>query len=88
MACVLPSTAELLAAATLAYHKLATGTKAVTVRDSNGESITYNLASQGNLKAYIQELTDAVAMAEMPGVNPAYVPGVWPRASQPMKFWM
>jgi hypothetical protein len=80
MTTTLPSDAELLAEATLAYHKLATGTAVVTARDSNGEQITYNLASQGNLKAYIQELSDRIALAADPHCAP--------RASQPMRLWL
>jgi gpW len=50
------TTAELLADARDAYHRLATGTAAVTVRDQNGELITYHPTTSRVLAAYIAEL--------------------------------
>lgn len=55
------TTAELLAAANDAYHKLVTGTAAAVVVDQNGERIEYTSANRQALYAYIQTLRAQVA---------------------------
>ncbi|TGT90930.1 hypothetical protein EN804_06235 [Mesorhizobium sp. M8A.F.Ca.ET.161.01.1.1] len=55
------TTADLLAEAKTAYHRLQTGTSAVEVRDANGESVRYTPANASRLKAYIRELEQEVA---------------------------
>ena len=50
------TTAELLADARAAQHRLTTGTAVVTVRDQNGEMLTYQMATASRLAAYIAEL--------------------------------
>jgi hypothetical protein len=50
------TTAELLADARAAYHRLATGAAVVTVRDQNGELVTYHPTTAKVLAAYIAEL--------------------------------
>lgn len=54
------TTAELLADAEMAYHRLMTGTQVVEVHDQNGEVIKYNLASAPRLLSYIQALRDLI----------------------------
>ena len=48
--------AEQLDEARAAYHALQTGRAAVTVRDSNGEEVSYARATIGRLAAYIRDL--------------------------------
>ena len=48
--------AEQLAEAHEAYHALQVGKSAVTVRDSNGEEITFARANVTQLAAYIRDL--------------------------------
>jgi gpW len=50
------TTAELLADARAAYHRLTTGTAVVTVRDQHGETVTYQFANAPRLAAYIADL--------------------------------
>ena len=53
--------AERLAQAESALHALNTGRLVVSLRDQNGESITYNQASAGKLAAYVAALRIEVA---------------------------
>jgi hypothetical protein len=53
---------KLLEEAELAYHKLATGTKAVEFRDSNGETIRYSQTSMADLAKYIQFLKNQLGV--------------------------
>lgn len=50
------TTAELLADARNAYHRLATGAAVVTVRDQNGEMVNYHPTTARVLAAYITDL--------------------------------
>ncbi|UVK46828.1 gpW family protein [Mesorhizobium sp. AR07] len=50
------TTAELLADARAAYHRLQIGEAAAEIRDSNGESIRYTSANASRLWAYIKRL--------------------------------
>lgn len=50
------TTAELLTDARDAFHRLATGAAVVTVRDQNGETITYHPTTARALAGYIAEL--------------------------------
>ncbi|MER9522506.1 gpW family protein [Mesorhizobium sp. M0292] len=50
------TTADLLAEAKAAYHRLQVGGAAVEVRDATGEMIRYSPANASRLKAYIAEL--------------------------------
>lgn len=86
MATLTSTKEQLLAEAKFAYHKLATGTAAVTVKDANGESITYNLASAGVLKQYIQELHDAIVLANKPSL--CEIDNPLTRSSRPMSVWL
>lgn len=52
----LPSLAERLEQAQLAYHQLAMGMSVVEVKDSNGEAVRYQAASMPRLASYIAEL--------------------------------
>lgn len=61
------TTAEKLEEAQSAYHRLMTGTSAVQIRDSNGDSITYTTANASRLKGYIAELK-----AEIAGTSACY----------------
>lgn len=54
------TTQELLQDARDAYHRLMTGTQVVELRDQNGETVKYNLASASKLLAYINTLQDAL----------------------------
>lgn len=50
------STADLLAQAKQAYHRLMIGESAVEIRDATGESVRYTQANASRLKAYIVSL--------------------------------
>jgi hypothetical protein len=49
--------------ATTQYHRLMTGTAAVSVADQNGEKVEYNRANRASLKAYIDELASLLGQA-------------------------
>jgi hypothetical protein len=55
------ATADLLADAYAAYHRLQTGAAAAEIRDSSGESIRYTAANVSRLWAYIRLLEAEVA---------------------------
>lgn len=55
------TTAEKLAAARDAYHRLMTGEQAVEVRDSDGSSVRYTQANANRLRTYIKELETELA---------------------------
>lgn len=59
------TTAEKLADARLAYHKLMTGALVVELQDSNGERVRYTAADRDALKKYIDAL-----QAEVDGSSP------------------
>lgn len=59
--------ASLLAEAEAAYHQLMTGRKVVSLRDQNGETVTYNQASASKLMAYITTLKNEIADVRPPG---------------------
>jgi hypothetical protein len=50
------TTAELLAEAKAAYHRLMLGESVVEVRDQSGESIRYQAATVSRLLAYIRTM--------------------------------
>ena len=50
------TTAELLAQAKEAYHRLMLGESVVEVRDQSGESIRYQAATASRLLAYIRTM--------------------------------
>lgn len=52
--------------ASAALHSLYIGKSVVTVRDSNGESITYQSANIGELAAYVQSLERQITGAHRP----------------------
>lgn len=56
-----------LAEAEMALHKLVTGTKEQTVSFGSGKSVTYTAASLAELRRYINELKDEIAVAEGTG---------------------
>ncbi len=64
------TTAELLAEAQSAYHRLQTGGLPVEVRDLTGESVRYSPANASRLKAYISDLKATLA-AESQGAASA-----------------
>ncbi|PBB41810.1 hypothetical protein CK222_21905 [Mesorhizobium sp. WSM3866] len=66
------TTADLLAEAQTAYHRLQIGESAVEVRDATGESIRYTPANASRLLAYIRSL-----QAQINGC-PAVVPPLRP----------
>lgn len=68
------STADLLADAETAYHKLMTGESVASFKDSNGETVTYTAASAEQLAAYIEALKDQL--------NPSR------RAHRPMRIFI
>ncbi len=68
------TTAELLAEAKAAYHRLMVGVSAVEIRDSSGESIRYSQANASSLLRYIRSLE--AALASRPRVVPPLRP-VW-----------
>jgi hypothetical protein len=53
---VMATTAELLAQAKEAYHRLMLGESVVEVRDQSGESIRYQAATASRLLAYIRTM--------------------------------
>ncbi len=53
--------AEQLDEARAALHALQTGRAAVTVRDANGEEVTYNRTNVARLAAYVRDLEREVA---------------------------
>ena len=55
------TTAELLAEAQAAYHRLMVGEAAVSFTDQNGERVEYTRASAPRLAAYISDLERQVA---------------------------
>ena len=55
------TTAELLAEAKTAYHRLQIGQAAVEIRDSSGESIRYTQANASRLLGYIRSLEAEIA---------------------------
>lgn len=65
----MPSTADLLAEAKVAYAALMMGKAAVEVRDSDGSSIRYTTANATRLKLWIKELE-----AEIAGTSPVQRP--------------
>lgn len=56
-----------------AYHQLMLGQGIVSIRDSNGEQIQYNITSATRLAAYISSLEMQLGLS---------------RASGPMTTWM
>lgn len=52
---------ELLTEAKTALHALLTGAQVVSLRDQNGEMVTYNQASVAQLRRYISELQTSIA---------------------------
>ena len=62
------SNADLLVEARAALHSIMTGTQAVEVRDSTGESIRYSNGNVSRLRAYIKEL-EALCADEASGDN-------------------
>lgn len=60
------TTAEKLAAARDAYHRLMTGEQAVEVRDSDGSSVRYTQANASRLRTYIKELEAQLAGSTRP----------------------
>jgi hypothetical protein len=50
------TTADLLADAQAAYHRLMTGESVVRVRDQNGEQVMYDSINANKLAAYILSL--------------------------------
>lgn len=67
------STSDLLADAKTAYHSLLTGKQAVEFRDSNGETVRYNVANISKLAAYIADLERQLSTT--------------PCTSGPMRVW-
>lgn len=57
----LPSAAQRLIEAKAALHAILTGRGIQSIRDSNGESITYSTANVTRLRAYIAELEAEIA---------------------------
>ncbi len=60
------TTAELLAEAKIAYHKLMTGTMASVFVDQNGERIEYTQINAFRLAAYIAELERQMGVVRGP----------------------
>lgn len=52
---------QYLSEARAAYHRLMTGTSAVSFKDQNGEMVTYQTASAARLIAYIANLEAQIA---------------------------
>lgn len=50
------TTAQLLAEANAALHRLKTGTSVVEFRDANGETVRYRPATSSDLQSYIRQL--------------------------------
>lgn len=59
------TTAERLASALEAQHKLSTGTAVTVAVDQNGERVEFNKASLPRLKAYIEELRTLLANGDV-----------------------
>ncbi len=59
------TTAELIAEAEAAYHKLVTGQAVRVYVDQNGERVEYAMANAGRLLAYIQNLKRTAVIAPM-----------------------
>jgi len=55
---------QYLADAVQAKHKLLTGTKAASVRDQNGELVTFMATNINALNDYIRELQDALGLID------------------------
>lgn len=62
----LPSAAQRLDEAKMALHAILTGRGVQSVRDSNGEQVSYSRANVGALRAYIAELEAEIAGTENP----------------------
>jgi hypothetical protein len=71
------TTAERLAEAEDAYHRLATGTSVVEVRDSNGETVRYQMANRGSLLTYIEQLKAEIAKINGQPISVAGPANVW-----------
>lgn len=69
--------AQRLAEAEAAYHALMTGRAVVEVRDSNGDSVTYQQASMPKLAAYIVDLKRQIGST-----------GGSSNSSGPMQIWL
>lgn len=61
MATTLPTAAQRLVEAEMAYHRLMIGQSAVEVRDQNNEAVVYSRANAAQLKAYIEALKLEIA---------------------------
>ena len=61
MALPLATLQQYLEEAQAGYHRLLTGTSAVTFKDQNGEMVTYQQASASRLAAYIASLEAQIA---------------------------
>ena len=61
MALSLETLQQYLSEAQAAYHRLMTGAALVTVKDQNGEMVTYQAASAMRLSAYIANLEAQIA---------------------------
>lgn len=61
MALPLATLQQYLTEAQAAYHRLMTGASVVTVKDQNGEMVTYQTASVTRLAAYIAGLEAQIA---------------------------
>lgn len=61
MALPLETLQQYLSEARSAYHRLMTGASVVTVKDQNGEMVTYQTASVTRLSAYIAWLEGEIA---------------------------
>ncbi len=57
-----PPLAQLLAEAELAYHQMVLGKNVATVKDQNGEEVTYSIASRGALAQYIFSLKSQLGL--------------------------
>lgn len=67
-----------LSEAQAAYHRLLTGTAVTTIKDQNGEMVTYQAANSSKLAAYISALQDQINA----------LLGIGRSASGPMRIWM
>jgi hypothetical protein len=67
-----------LAEAEAAYHRLLTGSAVVTIKDQNGELVTYQQASATRLAMYVAELRRQIE--ELLGCGG--------RSGAPMRVWM
>lgn len=64
------TTADLLAEAQDAYHRLMTGTSAVRVRDQNGEQVMYDSINANKLAAYILSLQTQLGLVKRCDTGP------------------